>query len=163
MSKSNKNHQDQSQSFEAQAAQAIKDEALKIAKAGQTPGQTKKETQLIAKGIAKGIESYRKQEKIKARERSKNEKKKIVGAVASSTDETEKPKAASGRLSKVLKYIVNFLGLLSFAHFSVIFIPKQVLEANTHWLPIVGISLGIVYLMAAFMGLRIVKNLRNQV
>jgi hypothetical protein len=158
---SNKNHQDQSLSFEAQAAQAIKDEAMKIAKAGQTPGQTKKETQLIAKGIAKGIESYRKQEKIKARERSKNEKKKKAEPVTSGTDVIEKPKAASGRLSNILKYVANFLGLLSLAHFAVIFIPKQMLETNTHWLPIVSITLGIVYLMATFMLLKIVKNLRK--
>ena len=158
---SNKNQKDPLLSFEAQAAQAIKDEAMKIAKATQTPEQTKKETQLITQGIAKGIESYKKQEKIKARERSKNEKKKKAEHETTNRQETQKPKTASGRLSKILKYVANFLGLLSLGHFSVIFIPKETLAANTHWLPIAAISLGIVYLMATFMVLKIANNLRK--
>ncbi len=156
---SNKKHQDKALSFEAQAAQAIKDEAMKIAKATQTPEQSKKETQLISKGIAKGIEAYKKQEKIKARERSKNEKKKNVDAVVTNNDDTTNQKQSSRRVSKILKYAGNFIGLLSIIHFAVIFIPKQTLEANTHWLPIIAISLGIVYLMAAFMVHKIANKL----
>ncbi len=158
---SNKNQQDQPLSFEAQAAQAIKDEAMKIAKASQTPEQTKKETQLIAQGIAKGIETYKKQEKVKARERSKNEKKKKAEHLATNKQEMQQPKTASSRLSKILKYVANFLGLLSLGHFAAIFIPKETLVANTHWLPIAAISLGIVYLMATFMVLKIANNLRK--
>ncbi len=46
----------------------IKDEALKIAKATQRPGQTKEQTKLIAQGIQKGIEQYKKKQKEKSRE-----------------------------------------------------------------------------------------------
>jgi hypothetical protein len=51
------------------------EQALKIAKATQRPGQTKEQTKLIAQGIQKGIEQYKKQQKAKARELDKNLKK----------------------------------------------------------------------------------------
>ena len=35
-------------------------EAMKIARANQKPGQTKEQTQLIAQGIQKGIDEYKK-------------------------------------------------------------------------------------------------------
>jgi len=50
-------------------------EAEKIAKATQRPGQTKEQTKLIAQGIQKGIEQYKKQYKTKARELDKKLKK----------------------------------------------------------------------------------------
>lgn len=37
-------------------------EAMKIARANQKPGQTKEQTQLIAQGIQKGIDEYKIQE-----------------------------------------------------------------------------------------------------
>ncbi|MCW7554802.1 DUF2956 domain-containing protein [Endozoicomonas gorgoniicola] len=45
-----------------------REEALKIARATQKPGQTKEQTRLIAMGIQKGIDQYKKQQKTKARE-----------------------------------------------------------------------------------------------
>ena len=51
-----------------------RDDALKIAKATQKPGQTKEQTKLIAQGIEKGIAEYKKQQKIKARSRDKAKK-----------------------------------------------------------------------------------------
>ncbi|WP_198243599.1 DUF2956 domain-containing protein [methane-oxidizing endosymbiont of Gigantopelta aegis] len=51
------------------------EQALKIARATQRPGQTKEQTKLIAQGIQKGIEQYKKQQKAKARELDKNLKK----------------------------------------------------------------------------------------
>lgn len=48
-----------------------KNEAMKIAKGTQRPGQTKEQTRLIAQGIQKGIEQYKKQQKAKARELDK--------------------------------------------------------------------------------------------
>ena len=51
------------------------DQAMKIAKGTQAPGQTKEQTKIIARGIQKGIEQYKKQEKAKARERDKAKKK----------------------------------------------------------------------------------------
>lgn len=52
-----------------------KDEALKVAKATQRPGQSKEQTKLIAQGIQKGIDHYKKQYKTKARELDKKLKK----------------------------------------------------------------------------------------
>ncbi|OED45042.1 hypothetical protein ACH42_05925 [Endozoicomonas sp. (ex Bugula neritina AB1)] len=48
-----------------------KEEAMKIAKATQRPGQTKEQTRLIAQGIQNGIDLYKKQQKRKARDLDK--------------------------------------------------------------------------------------------
>ena len=45
-----------------------RDEAMKIARGTQRPGQTKEQTKLIAQGIQKGIDQYKRQQKAKARE-----------------------------------------------------------------------------------------------
>ncbi len=50
-------------------------QALKIAKHTQKPGQTKEQTKLIAQGIQKGIEQYKKAQKVKARDADKYKKK----------------------------------------------------------------------------------------
>ena len=47
------------------------EDAAKIARGTQKPGQTKEQTKLIAQGIQKGIEQYKKQQKAKARELDK--------------------------------------------------------------------------------------------
>ena len=52
-----------------------KDEAMKVARATQRPGQTKEQTRLIAQGIQKGIDQYKKQQKAKARELDKKLKR----------------------------------------------------------------------------------------
>ncbi|WP_144212521.1 DUF2956 domain-containing protein [Shewanella donghaensis] len=46
-------------------------EAMKVAKATQKPSQTKEQTKLIAQGIEKGIAEYKKQHKVKARDKDK--------------------------------------------------------------------------------------------
>ncbi len=51
------------------------EEALKIARSTQRPGQTKEQTRLIAQGIQKGIDLYKRQQKEKAREMNKRLKK----------------------------------------------------------------------------------------
>ena len=51
------------------------DEATRIARGTQRPGQTKEQTKLIAQGIQKGIEQYKKQQSAKARELDKRHKK----------------------------------------------------------------------------------------
>jgi hypothetical protein len=53
----------------------IHEEALRIARGMQRPGQTKEQTRLITQGIQKGIEQYKKQQSAKARELDKNLKK----------------------------------------------------------------------------------------
>ncbi|MCG9713372.1 DUF2956 domain-containing protein [Shewanella insulae] len=57
-----------------QISSETKDEAMKIAKATQKPGQTKEQTKLIAQGIEKGIAEYKKRQKSKARDRDKQRK-----------------------------------------------------------------------------------------
>ncbi|EKO3496706.1 DUF2956 domain-containing protein [Vibrio fluvialis] len=50
-------------------------EAMKVAKATQKPGQTKEQTKLIAQGIEKGIALYKKQQKEKHRQADRARKK----------------------------------------------------------------------------------------
>ncbi|MGD8841976.1 MAG: DUF2956 domain-containing protein [Gammaproteobacteria bacterium] len=57
------------------AADASREEALRIARGIQRPGQTKEQTKLIAQGIQKGIELYKKQQSARARELDKKLKK----------------------------------------------------------------------------------------
>ncbi|MDA3869936.1 MAG: DUF2956 domain-containing protein [Gammaproteobacteria bacterium] len=54
-----------------QVSDKTKDDALKIARGTQRPGQTKEQTKLIAQGIQKGIEQYKKKQSHKARELDK--------------------------------------------------------------------------------------------
>ncbi len=63
-----------------------KNEALKVAKATQKPGQTKEQTRLIAQGIEKGIAEYKKQQKSKARDRDKARKQEIKSKQRQQTD-----------------------------------------------------------------------------
>ena len=53
------------------ASDKTKEEAMKIARGTQRPGQTKEQTKLIAQGIQKGIEQYKKQQSRKKRELNK--------------------------------------------------------------------------------------------
>ncbi len=55
--------------------QRIQEEALRVAKSIQVPGQSKEQTKLIAKGIEKGIALYKQQQSAKARERDKARKR----------------------------------------------------------------------------------------
>ena len=56
-------------------SQETQQEAIKIAKATQKPGQTKEQTKLIAQGIEKGIAQYKKQQKERSRQADKAKKK----------------------------------------------------------------------------------------
>lgn len=58
-----------------QQSDAALEEAMRIARGRQRPGQTKQQTKLIAQGIRKGIEHYRKQESARARELDRKRKK----------------------------------------------------------------------------------------
>ena len=62
-------------SFKSQANERVQIEAFQIAKATQQPGQTKEQTKLIAKGIEKGIAQWKRQQKVKIRQRDKEQKK----------------------------------------------------------------------------------------
>ena len=58
-----------------QQSDAALEEAMRIARGRQRPGQTKEQTKLIAQGIRKGIEHYRKQESARTRELDRKLKK----------------------------------------------------------------------------------------
>ena len=58
-----------------QLSETTPDEAMRIARGTQRPGQAKEQTKLIAQGIQKGIEQYKKQQSAKARELDKKLKK----------------------------------------------------------------------------------------
>ncbi len=76
------------------ASAQTKDEAMKIARSTQRPGQTKEQTRLIAQGIQKGIDQYKKQQKSKARELDKKLKqasRKIVNTSVPEEAEVQQP------------------------------------------------------------------------
>jgi hypothetical protein len=58
-----------------QRSDATRDEAERIARGTQRPGQAKEQTRLIARGIQKGIEQYKQQQSAKARELDKKLRK----------------------------------------------------------------------------------------
>jgi len=58
-----------------QQSDVTHDEAMRIARGRQRPGQTKEQTKLIAQGIQEGIKQYRKQQNARARELDKKLKK----------------------------------------------------------------------------------------
>ncbi len=57
-------------------SQETREEAMKIARGTQRPGQTKEQTRLITQGIQQGIDQYKRQQKAKARELDKLRSKK---------------------------------------------------------------------------------------
>jgi len=56
------------------ASNETQEQALAVAKSIKKTGQTKEQTKLIAKGIEKGISEYKKQQKVKSRQRDKFKK-----------------------------------------------------------------------------------------
>ncbi|MGL4830715.1 MAG: DUF2956 domain-containing protein [Vibrio sp.] len=70
-------------------------EAIRIAKATQRPGQTKEQTKLITQGIEKGIALYKKQQKEKHRQADKLRKKALKAKLTSTTEICEEEEYAS--------------------------------------------------------------------
>ena len=60
---------------ESKPSQQTREEAMKIARGTQRPGQTKEQTRLIAQGIQKGIDQYKRQQKARARELDRQRRK----------------------------------------------------------------------------------------
>jgi len=94
-----------------------KAEALKIARGTQKPGQTKEQLKLIAHGIEKGIAEYKKQQKVKARERDKLRKKELK-AKAQKTEEM--PELDKGPSSTWLPWILLVVSWLFFIAYSLL-------------------------------------------
>ena len=93
----------------------IKNDAVKIARGTQRPGQTKEQTKLIAQGIQKGIDQYIKKQNVKARELDK--KLKIatnnLSNKSSSEDALEPVVVKSNNLPWVL-LIMSWLGFAAY-------------------------------------------------
>jgi len=70
-----------------------RDEAMKIARGTQRPGQTREQTKLIAQGIQKGIDLYKKQHKTKARELDRQRNKQSREKSQYADPDTQKPGA----------------------------------------------------------------------
>ncbi|WP_025821078.1 DUF2956 domain-containing protein [Shewanella marina] len=98
---------------------ATKEEALKVAKATQRPGQTKEQTKLIAAGIEKGISEYKKLQKAKARDRDKFKKQQLKQKTNatddSDEDEFEIPQSSS-KLAWIL-LVISWLGFIGYQLF----------------------------------------------
>jgi len=62
-------------SKKSKSSPETREEAMKIARGTQRPGQSKEQTKLIAQGIQKGIDLYKREQKAKARELDRKLKK----------------------------------------------------------------------------------------
>lgn len=94
-------------------------EALKIAKSTQKPSQSKEHTKLIAQGIEKGIAEYKKQQKIKAREKDRLRKQAIKAKESHPTQvESDAPQLKSSSKVKFAVLLPWALLLLSWLGFS---------------------------------------------
>jgi hypothetical protein len=91
------------------SSDSIHDEATRIARGTQRPGQTKEQTKLIAQGIQKGIEQYKKQQSAKARELDKKRKKANQKVMPSEKQEVQVPE----RIVHKLHWLPWFLLVLT--------------------------------------------------
>lgn len=94
-------------------------EALKVARATQRPGQTKEQTKLIAQGIEKGITLYKKQQKEKSRQADKAKKRalKLKNAEQDSPVDDEVILATNHRFATVLPWgllVLSWLGFIAY-------------------------------------------------
>ncbi|MBL3528798.1 MAG: DUF2956 domain-containing protein [gamma proteobacterium endosymbiont of Lamellibrachia anaximandri] len=101
-------------SKKAQVSDETRDEAMKIARGTQKPGQTKEQTKLIAQGIQKGIDLYKKQHKVKARELDKKLRKATASAVPQPTQPEAVPSSTTPQKSSKLPWILLLLSWLCF-------------------------------------------------
>ena len=96
-----------------------KDEAMKIARGTQKPGQTKEQTKLIAQGIKKGIEIYKKKQSEKARELDKKLNKASVlrSSLETSTEQMVEPVVVKGN---ILPWVLLVLSWICFVVYVVL-------------------------------------------
>jgi len=95
-----------------------REDAMKIARGTQKPGQTKEQTKLIAQGIQKGIEEYKRRQNAKARELDKKLKKTAVSspAVSVSTGKISQPAAAEKNYLPWVLLIISWLGFAAYIY-----------------------------------------------
>ena len=96
-------------------SEQTKDEAMKIARGTQKPGQTKEQTRLIAQGVQKGIEQYKKQQSEKKRELDKKLKKASSRLLSeSSTDSASEPELVKPNKLPWVLLVLSWLGFLTY-------------------------------------------------
>ena len=84
-------------------SEQTRDDAMKIARGTQKPGQTKEQTKLVAQGIQKGIEQYKKKHNEKSRELDKKLKKASSRLLSEpSTDDIKIESVQSSKLPWIL-------------------------------------------------------------
>lgn len=99
-----------------QVSDKTKEDAQKIARGTQRPGQTKEQTKLIAQGIQKGIEQYKKKQSHKARELDKKLNKASVNqslAEAESSEASGLEEVKCRKLPWVL-LVLSWLGFVAY-------------------------------------------------
>jgi hypothetical protein len=94
-------------------------QALKVAKSTQRPGQTKEQTRLIAQGIEKGIAEYKKRQKQLAREADKAKKKstKQKQTLAPESTQSEQTLSTPNKSNAYLPWtllVISWLGFIGF-------------------------------------------------
>lgn len=97
----------------------VKDDAMKIARGTQRPGQTKEQTKLIAQGIQKGIAQYKKQQSEKARELDKKHKKAAASKHANVLPTDNKPEPVADK-SNILPWVLLILSWIGFVAYVVL-------------------------------------------
>ena len=98
-----------------QVSEKSKDDAMKIARGTQKPGQTKEQTKLIAQGIQKGIEQYKKTQSEKKRELDKKLSKASAKlALAESTDNITKPEVVKDNKLPWVLLLLSWLGFAAY-------------------------------------------------
>lgn len=102
------------------ASPQTQNDANKIARATQKPGQTKEQTKLIAQGIEKGIALYKKEQKEKQRQADRARKKALKSKQATSShDDASQPSVSETQAASPwpirLPWILLVVSWLGFA------------------------------------------------
>ena len=94
----------------------VKDDAMRIARGTQKPGQTKEQTKLIAQGIQKGIAQYKKQQSEKAREQDKRHKRAAARSQTNNemTDKLIEPATTKGNKLPWILLLLSWLGFVAY-------------------------------------------------
>jgi len=97
-------------------SEQIKDDAMKIARGTQKPGQTKEQTKLIAQGIQKGIEQYKKKQSEKKRELDKKLNKASAKLATAEASADKRPDLEPVKCSKLpwLLLLLSWLGFVAY-------------------------------------------------
>jgi len=108
-------------------SEEVQQQALKVAKGIQKPGQTKEQTKLIAQGIEKGIAEYKKQQNKKLRDQDKQRKQKLKqqhkqnDTAEHQAVNAQSSELATPRLSQLFPWGLLILSWVSFIGYNVAF------------------------------------------